>query len=247
VSRASSAVALPRWVLVLLVGACAACLITVAFLLGRVTAKPPPAVTTAPPAEAVAPDGSRQRIPGVFPTPVDGSPAPRPATNRLELPVERPTPAQGAAAAADGLATAPSAGGSAETAAVSAYFAQMDGVAAQVKAAQDPQALAQTILDQTLSGNTTAFDELIATQRALQARMAAVVPPSSCREHHRRSLQLVGRAIALLERTRDAMAGKGSSDLAGVATEGRAIEEEARATDALANELRRAAGLPLVP
>jgi hypothetical protein len=32
-----------------------------------------------------------------------------------------------------------------------------------------------------------------------------------------------------------------------MASEGRAIEEEARATDALANDLRRAAGLPPVP
>ena len=123
----------------------------------------------------------------------------------------------------------------------------MDVVAAQVKAAQDPQALARTILDQTLSGNMSGFEDLIATQRALQARMAEVLPPGSCREHHQRSLRLVGRAIALLERTRDAVAGKNTSDLASVATEGQAIEEEARATDALANDLRRAAGLPLVP
>ena len=123
----------------------------------------------------------------------------------------------------------------------------MDAVAAQVKAAQDPEALARTILDQTLSGNMSGFEDLIATQRALQARMAEVLPPPSCREHHQRSVRLVGRAIALLERTRDAVAGKNPSDLASLATEGRAIEEEAKATDALANDLRRAAGLPVVP
>jgi hypothetical protein len=98
-----------------------------------------------------------------------------------------------------------------------------------------------------LSGNMSGFEELIATQRALHARMAEVLPPAACREHHQRSLRLIGRAIALLERTRDAVAGRNTSDLASVATEGHAIEEEARATDALANDLRRAAGLPLVP
>jgi hypothetical protein len=51
----------------------------------------------------------------------------------------------------------------------------------------------------------------------------------------------------VLERTRDAVAGKNPSDLASLATEGHAIEEEARATDALANDLRRAAGLSAVP
>jgi hypothetical protein len=43
------------------------------------------------------------------------------------------------------------------------------------------------------------------------------------------------------------MTGQGASDLGSVAAEGRAIEVEARALDALANDLRRAAGLAPVP
>ena len=39
------------------------------------------------------------------------------------------------------------------------------------------------------------------------------------------------------------MTGQGTTDLSSVAVEGRAIEEEARAVDAMANDLRRAAGL----
>jgi hypothetical protein len=39
------------------------------------------------------------------------------------------------------------------------------------------------------------------------------------------------------------MTGQSASDLGSVATEGRAIEQEAKALDALANDLRRAAGL----
>jgi len=208
----TSAVALPRWVVGLLVGACGVCLVAVAFLLGRVTA---------PPAPAGASETSRDLQPSSVP--------------------------EGGEAVSRALAPSPSAGGNPDTAAVAAYFARMDAVAARVKAAQDPEALARTILDQTLSGDMTGIEGLITTQRTLQARMAEVVPPRSCREHHQRSLRLMGRAIALLERTRDALAGKSPSDLAGVATEGRAIEEEARATDALANDLRRAAGLPLAP
>jgi hypothetical protein len=123
----------------------------------------------------------------------------------------------------------------------------MDAVADMVRAAQDPQALARNVLDQTLSGNMSGIEGLIAAQRTLQTRMAEILPPPPCREHHQRSLRLIGRAIALLERTRDTVVGKNPSDLAGLATEGSAIEEEARATDALANDLRRAAGLPAGP
>ena len=119
----------------------------------------------------------------------------------------------------------------------------MDAVAAEAKTSQDPQALARSVLDQALSGNMGSIDALIATQRSLQTRMAQVVPPPSCREHHERSVLLFARSVALLDRTRSAMTGQGTTDLSSVAVEGRAIEEEARAVDAMANDLRRAAGL----
>ena len=232
--------ALPRWVLGLLVGGLAACLLAVAFLVGRVTAPPPPAAA----ASAEVAEGAAPTVSGETTRP--DLPAPAGAPEAIGD-VPPPVVSEGGEAPGHSLAPAPSASGEPDRAAVAAYFARMDVVAAQVTAAQDPQALARTILDQTLSGNMSGFEDLIATQRGLQARMAEVLPPGSCREHHQRSLRLVGRAIALLERTRDAVAGKNTSDLAGVATEGQAIEEEARATDALANDLRRAAGLPLVP
>ena len=237
---ASSTVALPRWVVGLLVGACAACLLAIAFLLGRVTTPVPPAAATgAEVAGQAAPTGSGEATPDDVPTPAGTS-----GTSPQVPPSSVP---DGGEAAGRGPAPAPPAGGHADTAAIADYFARMDAVAARVKAAQDPEALARTVLDQTLSGNMGGIEDLIATQRALQARMAEILPPPPCREHHQRSLHLIGRAIALLERTRDALAGKNPSDLASAATEGRAIEEEAKATDALANDLRRAAGLPLVP
>ena len=229
---ATTTVALPRWVVALLVAACSVCLVAVAFLLGRVTAPGPPAAATgaevaAGPAPAGSPEASPDALPSSVPVPAEAN-------------------GQGLAPASSASA-GPMAGSQPDAVAVAAYFTRMDAVAAQVKATQDPEALARNILDQTLSGNMSGFEDLIVTQRTLQARMAEVLPPAAYREHHQRSLRLIGRAIALLERTRDAVAGKNPSDLASVATEGHAIEEEARATDALANDLRRAAGLPLVP
>ena len=231
--RPASTVALPRWVVGLLVGACAVCLVAVAFLLGRVTAPTPPAAaTSAEVATGAGPTGVGKSTPDDHPAPAGAS--------ETAGDVPPSVPASSASAASP-------AGGDPATAAVAAYFTQMDAVAALAKAGQDPQALARSVLDQTLSGNMNGIEGLIATQRALQTRMGEVLPPRSCREHHQRSLRLIGRAIALLESTRDAVAGKNPSDLASVATEGSAIEQEARAADALANDLRRTAGLPPVP
>lgn len=225
-----STVVLPRWVVGLLVGVCAVCVVAVAFLVGRVTAPAPPA----PPRAGETADPStpaRAETSGIEPSAVaDGgeSTAPRVASN----PAAR---------------TAGPAGAGPDAVSVAAYFRQMDAVAAEAKASQDPQALARSVLDQAMSGDSGAIEGMIATQRSLEARLGQIVPPPSCREHHQRSVRLFARAIALLERTRDAMAGQGSPDVAGLATEGRAIEAEARAVDALASDLRRSAGLPPVP
>lgn len=227
-----STVALPRWVVGLLVGACAVSVVAVAFLVGRVTARPPApaaesAETVAPSAASGAPEAS-QLAPSADVPDAGGTSALGPAP-------DAPAPAE------------PAGGGGPDATAVAAYFRQMDEVAAEAKTSQDPQALARTILDQTLSGNMGSIEGLIATQRSLEARLGQIVPPPACREHHQRSVRLFGRAISLLERLRGAMTGQGVSDLGGVAAEGRAIETEARAIDALANDLRRAAGLAPVP
>jgi len=225
-----STVALPRSVVGLLVGVCAVCVLAVAFLLGRVTAPAPAAAPTVQSAGASTAAG------------VPDAPT-LPTTEQQGD--DRTTP-RGLAFGSLAPAESP-AGGGPDAAAIAAYFRQMDAVAAEAKTSQDPQALARSVLDQAMSGNTGAIEGLIATQRSLETRLGQIVPPPSCREHHQRSVRLFGRAITLLERTRDAMSGQGASDLGGVATEGRAIEQEARAVDALANDLRRAAGLAPVP
>lgn len=239
-----SNVALPRWLIGLLVGALAVSLVAVAFLLGRVTA-PAPAAARAGVAAATEPAIE-----------TSGSPA-----TAAEVPA-----AAGAMATDDGEAArqwppvgegpafspaesaGPPVGERPDASAVAAYFEQMDAVAAEFKASQDPQAVARGLINQAMSGNTSGLESLIATQRSLGTRLEQIVPPAACREHHQRSVRLFGRAVAMLERTRDAMAGQGAAaDLASVAGEGRAIEAEARALDALANDLRRAAGLAPLP
>ena len=95
-----------------------------------------------------------------------------------------------------------------------------------------------------MSGDLRGINELLATERSLQSRMAEVKAPPSCKEHQARSLRAIGRAIALLERTRDALASQDSTSLASLGVEGQAIEQDAKDIDALAADIRRAAGIP---
>lgn len=217
-----------------LVGTCVLSLAGVAFLLGRATAPSSPHASQPRSAQADSPHAATEPSPtdptasaagtGMSAPAVEAPPAEEPKT--LDLAVPAP-----AGAAVDG--------------GVAAYFAQMDALSAEAKASQDPQAVARTILDQAISGNMSGIDELITRQRTLAVRLGQVQPPPACREHHERSVRLFGRAIALLEKTRDAIGGQ-PADIAGAASEGRAIEAEAKALDALANDIRRSAGLPPV-
>jgi hypothetical protein len=208
----------------------------VAFLLGRATAPassraaqpPSTAADAARAAPEAAPDDQAAGAAGAYTSA---------ATTAGAQPAETP-------AALDPVV--PTQGGGPVDGAVAAYFAQMDVLSAEAKASQDPQALARTILDQAISGNMTGIDDLLAKQRTLAVRLGQIQPPPACREHHERSVRLFGRAIALLEKTRDAIGGQ-PADIASAATEGRAIEAEAKALDALANDLRRSAGMAPVP
>jgi hypothetical protein len=234
-----STVALPRWVVGLLVGGCALGVVAVAFLFGRVTA---PAASTAP--KHVDAGGPRTDAGAAYASRAASGAVPDAGAPSSPGSAFGQGPASDVGAGSAGAARAEDrAAAAADAAAVAAYFRQMDAVAVEAKTSQDPQALARSVLDQALSGNMGSIDALIVAQRSLQTRMAQIVPPLSCREHHERSVLLFARSVALLDRTRAAMTGQGTTDLSGIAVEGRAIEEEARAVDAMANDLRRAAGL----
>jgi hypothetical protein len=200
----------------------------VAFLLGRATAPSSPHASQPRSAQADSPHAASEPSPTDETASAAGTGISAPA---VEAPAEPKT---------DLAVPAPA--GAAVDGGVAAYFAQMDALSAEAKASQDPQAVARTILDQAISGNMSGIDELIARQRTLAVRLGQVQPPPACREHHERSVRLFGRAIALLEKTRDAIGGQ-PADIAGAASEGRAIEAEAKALDALANDIRRSAGL----
>jgi hypothetical protein len=232
-----SPVVLPRWVVGLLAGGCVVLLAICAFLLGRVTT---PVQRAEVPEPAAVAEEAADEVEEIAPDEPHEEPAP---------PAPWWPPEEGARPAAE----PPGAGAAREERAeavpvrderaVADYFARMEAAAGPARTGQEPRALARALLDQALSGNPKGIEELIASQRALVARLGEVAPPPACQEHHERSVRLVVRGISLLERARDAIAGAGALDAAYLATEGREIEQEARAVDALASDLRGGVGL----
>jgi hypothetical protein len=128
-----------------------------------------------------------------------------------------------------------------ERIAVARYFAEIDRL--QVASGSDPNAVANQILKRAAAGDRGGFDDLFAEQRALRDRLAAIDVPLPCREHHRRSLEALDEAAALLGSVLGGIAQGQTADLTSTVARGQALEAKAREVDAVATEIKRRYGL----
>jgi hypothetical protein len=147
---------------------------------------------------------------------------------------------------------APVAGASADSSGslrreVAQYFSTIDGIDVGKSLTGDPQALAQQILAQALGGDTSALDDLIATQRAVVQKLQGIRPPPPCAEHHRRTLALVEKTMGMTRGLREALGGGNSEALLGLESVGREAERESQELKSLDQQIRRAYGVPASP
>lgn len=220
-----------------------AALLTIAFLLGRLTApsaaitsgaplpRVPPAAPASPLPEASAgatTDAAVPVAPGVetsLTTAVPATPG-----SRLDIP---PPPLVGSALRGST--------GSTEASQIAAYFRQVDGM--QDMGVGDPQAFAASLLQSVSSGDFSAFDDLLGKARTQRQRLQSLTPPRTCGEHHRLALSLSADSVTMLERLKAALMKGDSMALMTIATEGRALETQASQLKNLGETIKRQAGL----
>lgn len=235
----------PRPLILALAGALGAALLTIAFLVGRLTAAPPTITATTPvpgtppaPASAALEDGSRTPTAALPPLPNDvetalpAATADAPASN-LDIP---PPPTVVASASSPSSSTI-----SPEAAQVAAYFKQVDEL--QDMGVGDPQAFAASMLKSVSSGDFSAFDDLLGKARAQRQRLQSMTPPRACGEYHRQALTLSADSVTMLERLKAALMKGDSMALMSIATEGRALETQANQLKTLGETVKRQAGL----
>jgi|CXWL01.1.fsa_nt_gi hypothetical protein len=233
-----------RPLIVALAGALGAALLTIAFLIGRLTA-PPAATTAAAPMPWIPPVTSASPLAEASSEPITTTSLPAasvgegliPATagvappSRLDIPLP-PT---------IGASTPPSSTSSPEASKIAAYFQQVDGM--QDMGVGDPQTFAASLLKSVSSGDFSAFDELLGKARAQRQRLQAIAPPQACGEHHRLALTLSADSVTMLERLKAALMKGDSMALMTIATEGRVLETQASQLKNLGETIRRQAGL----
>ena len=220
-------------------GALGGALLAIAFLLGRISAKPePPRVSAAEPLAARRPSNPAAATTATDLTQGSGPETAgeaRPSQTAGEAPV--PLTREPLPVAATPLAR-PS---SADRAPITAYFVRVEGL--EDMGPGDPQAFAKSLMDSVTSGDFSGFDNLMAKSRNQRDRLRSIFPPPACVEHHRLALALADESLTMLERLRAALV-KGDADaLMIMADQGRALETQANQLKAMGEAIKRQAGL----
>ena len=216
-------------------GALGCALLTIAYLLGRISAKPsePVRLTVAGPANpasvSAASDPTRA---GGSETSREGAPYPAAGGEGRARPALEPLPPPAPSNA--GLSPAP------DRPQITTYFAQVDRL--EDIGSGDPQAFAKSLMDSIASGDFSGFDDLLAKSRAQRDRLRAIAPPRACVEHHRIALALSGDSVAMMERLKAAFVKGDATALMSLTTEGRALEAQAIQLKAMGEAIKRQAG-----
>lgn len=246
-------VEVPRSALLGLVVLAVGALLAVAFLLGRESARPEPPAPTAWRQEAPAPAPS----PSPSPPPVASAP-PQPPPARPEPPAAAPVPppprtVQASrvasvdpgvpAIAPPAVAEAPPPVDPAEREQVSRYFQALEASVGGAAAWQDPQGMANSVLEQGAQGDSSGFDRLLHASRQALARVQAVPAPESCRQHHQLTVQIMESGLGLLQRMRQATLSGDSSALMALAAEGQELQARVQRLEALQTSLKGRYGL----
>lgn len=223
-----------------LASALALALLGIAFLLGRITAKPEVVTVAAPPAGVVA--APPESVPSL-----EGSVAAILETNGEPVPVTEPpgfVPASTEIASTPAAAPAPfvaHAAPSTDRPQIAAYFNQVDRL--EDMGAGDPQAFATSLVQSMSSGDFSGFDDLLAKARTQRQRLQAIAPPRACVEHHRLALALSADSVAMLEKLKAALMKGDTTALMTISTEGKTLETQTNQLKSMGESIKRQAGL----
>jgi hypothetical protein len=174
------------------------------------------------------------------------SQAPPPATAEIASATDGPRPPTAPAVSSTGASSpSPAVAEAADPAreGVARYLSEVEAIEAQARYWNDPQALAQALVEQSARGDASGFDRLIATNRTALERLRNLTVPDSCREHHGATLTLMQDAIGLLERLRRGI-GSDVGSLEDVPTLAQELERRGRHVDDAAADLKRRYRIP---
>ena len=216
-------------------------LLAIAFLLGRISAKPAVVTVAASPPSVATPESVPPLEPPLEKEPVFIAAAPQTGNSPLATtePAGFPVPGREIASTPPPAVGAPGAT-LPDRQQIAAYFNQVDRL--EDMGVGDPQAFATSLLQSMSSGDFSGFDDLLAKARAQRQRLQSIAPPRACLEHHRLALALSADSVAMLERLKAALMKGDSTALLTIATEGRTLETQANQLKSMGDTIKRQSG-----
>lgn len=223
-------IAVPRWMLISGASALGGSLLALAFLAGRLTGpEPVPAIgAPSPPASGAAtvnePSTATERATVNEPAAVAS--ARIPGIQQAHEGTARTAPSRSVSAEQDG------------NNAVIRYLDALDKALETRNRNADPDALAQAIVTDALSGQTGAIDALLATTLEVTARVRGLSPPPPAAALHKQTVDLLERTQDVYRALREGIGSGDLASLAGLQTDATALEQAAQAIDAETQRLR---------
>ncbi len=121
------------------------------------------------------------------------------------------------------------------------YLAQIDEITAGTTSLNDPQGFATQLLQQSLGGDNSGFDQLLQSGKAALTKLQAVNAPQACKEHHRLSVSQLRTALSLLQEVQSATTSMDTGALSALSLQGKGLERDIARLQELDRQLRAAA------
>ena len=206
-----------------LVGGLVLCLVALAFMLGRQSVTPAVAPVAAAPVAPIAP---------VAAIPVRTEPVASVSVEPVEAPVAAPVVVRNPAPPAKPKLPA------GESAKVRKYLEQVDSITAGTQSLGNPSDFANDLLNQSLMGDTSGIDSLLAQVRQSQSALTQIQPPATCKEHYQLLGQQLQGSLNVLQQLKKALVTSDTSGLAALAGQGSAMQAQAQRLQRLTAELK---------
>ena len=207
-------------------------------------------VVASQPSEEVA--VTRQNSPVAAPIVVEKAPEPRypVATSVAKAPSVKKDPPVAARPTAppevrqDAPHPAPTQSSPASKDAIRKYLAEVDKISTGTTSLHDPQGFATQLLQQSLGGDSSGFDQLLQDGQNTLSKLRSIRPPEACQEHHRLSVGQLTAALSLLAEVKSATVSMDTSALSALSQQGRGLESDTARLRELDQQLRTIANAP---
>jgi len=166
-------------------------------------------------------------------------PSPTPIAVAISTPPPLPRPEPAPTLSTSPVPEAPPAPATPRSLKIEKYLSQVASLTASTMDLGDPSQFATDLLQQSMLGDTSQLDSLLAQVAQNRQQLQQIEAPADCKEHKRVLLAQLASSQKLLEKLKGALLTSDSAALAGLALEGRQMQQQISRLSQLESQLRR--------